>query len=442
MMSGLASTEQQDYENLVTDLRRAFRKARKHKANTGSCIRCMMEIEEELDELARTILDGTYAMRPSICFIVTTPVLREVIAADFRDRVVHHYIFDYLNSQLERELIEDCYSCREGKGTGYGVDRLKHHILSCSQNYTRECWALQLDISGYFMSIDRWKLYTMAMELMVRIGRQRNKQGTMLRDLSKHRLVEVLLAKVILYDPLANCEVRDRKNLYDRLPHSKSLRYSPPGVGLPIGNLTSQMFSNLYMNGFDQWVKRVLKVKHYGRYVDDSFYISTDKDRLLGLVPVIDAYLQQHCGLRLNLNKTKLTEVKMGVSFLGIHLKPHRRYVRRDTLSRIRQRAQAMEQVNERRLDNEDVRIQLLSSANSMLGVLNHTQSFYVRTSLFGFYPLYTFAHGCTGMKKFVLNIEDELFLREALFLIRGSGAYPPCLYQCSRMACKRSLTF
>ena len=394
-------TVSKDYEELVTDLRRAYRKARKHKAGTGSCIRCSMELEDELDELATTILDGSYAMRPSICFLVSSPVIREVIAADFRDRIVHHYLFDYLNIQLERELIEDCYSCRDGKGTGYGVDRLEHHIRSCSQNYTRECWVLQLDISGYFMSINRWRLYTMAMELMVRIGRQRDKKDRLLKDLPKHRIVEQLLAKVILYNPLDNCEIRDLQNLYPLLPRTKSLRYAPPGIGLPIGNLTSQMFSNLYMNGFDQWVKRSLKVKHYGRYVDDTFYVSRDREWLLSLVPDIEERLESYYGLHLNIAKTKLTEARKGVSFLGIHLKPYRRYVKGKTLTRMRRQARDMENISLSELSNEHVRMRLLAQANSMLGVLNHTRSFLLRKSLFGHYPLYTFACGTEGMRKF-----------------------------------------
>ena len=369
----------------------------------------LSRVEEELDSLATTILNDSYVMRPSICFLVSSPVMREIIAADFRDRIVHHYLFDYLNPQLERELIEDCYSCREGKGTGYGVDRLEHHIRSCSQNYTRECWVLQLDISAYFMSINRWRLYTMAMELMVRIGRQRDRKGRLLKDLPKHRIVERLLAKVILYDPLENCEIRDLQNLYPLLPRSKSLRFAPQGIGLPIGNLTSQMFSNLYMNGFDQWVKRCLKVKHYGRYVDDSFYISTDKEWLKTLVDRIDGYLQEHLHIRLNRSKTKLTEVRKGVSFLGIHLKPHRRYVREKTLIRMRQQARDMENISQLQLSNDHVRMRLLAQANSMLGVLNHTRSFLLRKNLFGHYPLYTFAIGCQGMRKFEIPKHKEM---------------------------------
>ena len=392
------------YEQLVSDLRRAYKEARKQKANTGSCIRCSIEEEVEIDELARTVIDGSYAMRPSICFLVDVPVIREVIAADFRDRIIHHYLFDYLNSQLERELIEDCYSCRKGKGTGYGVDRLEHHIRSCSQNYTREAWALQLDISGYFMSIDRWKLYVMAMELMARIGRKRNREGILLKDLPKHHLVERLLATVILYDPMQNCEIRDWKGLFAQLPRKKSLRYAPEGIGLPIGNLTSQMFSNLYMNCFDQWVKRYLKVKHYGRYVDDSFYISTDREWLLSLVPQIDAYLRTNLGLHLNLAKTKLTEIHQGVTFLGIHIKPFRRFLKTESLQRMRQRVKEMTTISKVSLEKEDIQHLLLSKANSMLGMLSGTSSYNLRKELFLSYPMYTIAHGNRGMRKFEMN--------------------------------------
>lgn len=396
------------YAQVVTDLRRAFREARRHKATTVSCIRCSMEIEEELDLLARSIIDGSYAMRPSLCFIVTNPVLREVIAAEFRDRIVHHYVYDYLNPWLERELIEDSYSCRDGKGTGYGVDRLEHHIRSCSHNYTRECWVLQLDISGYFMNIDRRRLYLMAMELMRRIGRHRDKEGRLLGSLPKHRLVERLLATIILYDPMANCTLRDPEDLMARLPHSKSLRFSPPGAGLPIGNLTSQMFSNLYLNGFCHWVKRYLKVRHFGHYVDDSFYVSTDREWLLSLIPRIDGYLRQHLGLHLNMAKTKLTEARQGVTFLGVHLKPYRRYLRHDTLRRMRQQVAEMGNVSRRSLDGREMQESLLSSANSMLGLLNHTASFNLRKMLFPNYPMYVFAHGSRGMRKFELNTDQS----------------------------------
>lgn len=400
------------YRELLADLRRAYLNAREHKARTGSCIRCSIDIEEELDTLARTIIDGSYTIRPSVCFLVKSPVLREIIAAEFRDRIVHHYVFNYLNPHLERELITDCYSCRLKKGTSYGVDRLEHHIRSCSQNYTRECWVLQLDISGYFMSIDRKRLCRMALALMDRIGSKRDRKGRLLSSYARHGFVRQLLPTIIMHDPLTDCDIRDWKGLYSQLPRSKSLRYSAPDCGLPIGNLTSQMFSNLYMNGFDQWVKRVLKVRHYGRYVDDSYYLSTDREWLLGLVPQIDDYLQRELGIRLNRKKTKIMEVKQGVAFLGTYIKPYRRYMRSDTLQRIRQQIDAMKGIPYRKLRRASTRERLLASANSFLGVMSHTASFNIALRLFSHYPMFRIADATRGMMKFRLSNEKVSAIR------------------------------
>lgn len=400
------------YRELLADLRHAYLNAREHKAGTGSCIRCSIDIEEELDTLARTIMDSSYTIRPSVCFLVKSPVLREIIAAEFRDRIVHHYVFNYLNPHLELELITDCYSCRVKKGTSFGVDRLEHHIRSCSQNYTRECWVLQLDISGYFMSIDRRRLCQMALALMDRIGRKRDPQGRLYSSYARHGFVAQLLPTIIMHDPLKDCDLRDMKGLYEQLPRSKSLRYSAPDCGLPIGNLTSQMFSNLYMNGFDQWVKRVLKVRHYGRYVDDSYYLSTDRDWLLSLVPQVDDYLQRELGIRLNRKKTKLTEVRLGISFLGTTLKPYRRYMRNDTLLRIRQQVSTMQGVPYRKLRRSSTRERLLASANSYLGLMSHTASFNIAMDMFRNYPMYRFADATHRMTKFKVSAEKIMLLR------------------------------
>lgn len=395
--------QQADYLLLVCYLQRAYRDARRNKAGTNNCIRFGMEREEEICELAHSIQEHRYVMRPSICFLVTDPVMREVIAADFRDRLVHHLIFNFLNPHLERLLIYDSYSCRKGKGTGFGIDRLEHHIRSCSHNFTRPCYALQIDISSYFMSIDRWKLYGMVQELMVMIGAKRDKKGRFLRDTKLYGWVAYLLKMVVLYDPMANCEYRDPKRLFLQLPATKSLLNSPEGVGLPIGNLTSQLFSNLYLNGFDHYMKRVLKVRHYGRYVDDAFCIGNDPDWLLSLVPKADAYLRQYLGLHLNLKKTKLTDVCQGVSYLGIHLKPYRRYVKTKTLKRMQANVARMNRTPVYKLRDHRVREELLSKANSLLGILNQTRSYNIKRRLFRNSILFQFAYGDKYMNKFIL---------------------------------------
>lgn len=395
-------TKEQEYQLLVQYLLAAYRDARRHKAGTNNCIRFGMNREEEICELAQVILERRYAPRPSICFLVTSPVMREVVAADFRDRIVHHLIFNFLNPYMERLLIYDCYSCRKGKGTDFGVNRLEHHIRSCSRNYTRKCWVLQLDISGYFMSIDRAKLHHMACELMVFIGSKRNRYDRPLRDTLLYQWVYYLMELVIYHDPLQGCDYRDPERLFEQLPHSKSLRYSPPGFGLPIGNLTSQLFSNLYMNRFDHFVKRQLKVKHYGRYVDDSYYVDTNPKRLLSYVPLANEFLRRELGINLNLGKTKLTEASCGVAFLGVYLKPHRRYLKHQTLRRMRLKVDYMKGVPKRRLLDHAMRDQLLASANSYLGVLGHTASFQIAQTLFDSYPMFHFADATRWMTKFV----------------------------------------
>ena len=102
---------------------------------------------------------ATYAIGQSICFIVDKPVKREIFAADFRDRIVHHLIFNYINAIFEKHFIKDSYSCRAGKGTSQGIERVDHFIRSCSENYHKDCWILKLDIKGYFMAMDRNILY-------------------------------------------------------------------------------------------------------------------------------------------------------------------------------------------------------------------------------------------------------------------------------------------
>lgn len=400
-------TDEKLYIALTTQLLVAYRHARRHKGSSNSCISFSTDLENGLDELARTIVSRNYTIKRSVRFAVQSPVLREVIAANFRDRIPHHYIFDYVNPHLELELIDDCYSCRIGRGTSYGVKRLEHHIRSCSENYTRPCWVLQLDISGYFMSIDRQRLLKKADALMDRIGRKRDAQGCLLADTYRHQTVAYLLRIVILHDPLSNCEVRDRANLLQLLPPSKSLTHSAPGVGMPIGNLTSQMLSNLYLNEFCHYVKRQLHVRHFGEYVDDTYYVGNDPQWLLSLVPEVDRYLQSE-GLHLNLKKTKLTNIYLGVSFLGIHLKPFRRYVKKETLKRIHQQVELLRHVPPSVLADKKVCHHLLSSANSFLGVLVKTSSYRMRCSLFPNYPMFAIANGAPGMKKFIMKNKDK----------------------------------
>ena len=327
------------YYELYADLLRAYRLACRHKGATNNRLRFELRREELLSELTASILRREYVPAPSTRFIVTEPVTREVIAANFRERVVHHYIDEYLSPYLERILIYDCYSCRKYKGISAGVERLEHHIRSCSQNYTKPCYVLKLDIRSYFMSISRDILYAKAQRLLRWIGRQTDPQTGRRNDATdRFRIVSYLTGQVIHCDPLDGCVYRGDPKLLGRLPASKSLARSPEGCGLPIGNLTSQLFSNLYLNDFDHYMKERLGLKHYGRYVDDFYIVHNDLGYLLSLIPAIGRFLRDDAALSLHPDKTKLANVLGGIAFLGSYIKPYRRYVLHRTVFRIREK--------------------------------------------------------------------------------------------------------
>ena len=227
---------------------------------------------------------------------------------------------------FEPAFIYDSYSCRKGKGTLFGIERLEHHIRSCSGNHHKECWVLKLDIKGYFMAIDRGVLYGLIMRRLNRL-------------LSEGRLPEgfdidtvlFLLHKVVFLDPTKGCRIKGSLKDWRGLPDSKSLFHAPPGCGLPIGNLTSQLFSNIYLNELDQFCKRELGFRHYGRYVDDFYLVDDSKERLEGAVPLIDDFLRTHLRLSLNASKTRIIPSLCGVPFLGAVACPNGRFLRSRT---------------------------------------------------------------------------------------------------------------
>lgn len=314
-------------DTLLEDLFRAYFDARKHKRNTRNQLRFEMDLEANLIELYNQIRNREYRVGPSVCFMVEHPVKREIFAADFRDRVVHHLLYNYISPMFERTFIADSYSCLKNKGTLYGIERLEHHIRSCSDNYRERCYVLKLDIQGYFMNIDRRIMYETIERVMRKMGPRRSHKGKPWNELLDYDLIFFLLREIVFNDPTENCIIRGSRAKWADLPRSKSLFTSPKGCGLPIGNLTSQLFSNIYLNDFDHFVKRRLGHRHYGRYVDDFYIIHRDKELLKRHIREIDAYLKEHLGLTLHPKKIYLQEISKGVTFLGAVVKPYRRYM-------------------------------------------------------------------------------------------------------------------
>lgn len=245
----------------MEDVFEAYFECRKKKRNTCNALAFESDYERRCVELWREINAGTYRPSRSIAFIINKPVKREIFAADFRDRVVHHLIARRLVPLLEEKFINDSYSTRKGKGTLYGIEHVAEHIRLCSENYTKECYILKIDIRSFFMKISKRRLYDLTEELL------HERYGG--NDLA---ILLYLLRETIFNRPEKNCIRKTPPQSWRGLPKDKSLFHSDGSCGLPIGNLTSQLLALNFLDGLDHLISEEWGVKHYGRYVDDMVF--------------------------------------------------------------------------------------------------------------------------------------------------------------------------
>ena len=363
-------------ERLLTDLFRAYRDARRNKRGKAYQLKFEYNVEDSLVALRDELISATYKPKPSTCFIIHDPKTREVFAAGFRDRIVHHLFYNYTHILFERTFIADSYSCIKGRGTHYGIDRLKRHIRSVSAGWSRPCYVLKTDIRGYFMAINRGRLLELCRDTMEKMRDHRSDgKGMTWGERIDYPFVGYLLETIVNADPTEGCVMRGSPSDWDCLPAEKSMTHAAPGCGLPIGNLSSQLFSNVYMNVFDQYVKRTLGCRHYGRYVDDAYIVDRDRERLKALIPGMTRFLRERLGLTLNADKTRIYDAREGVEFLGAYIRPFRAYVSSASLRRIRRKAMIVPKGDRRHLE---------SAVNSLLGVMSHYNSYRLRRVLFG----------------------------------------------------------
>lgn len=392
--------------DLIEDIFKAYFDARTGKRNSTNQLRFELDLEENLVALYHEIKERHYRVGRSICFMVEYPVKREVFAADFRDRVVHHLLFNYISPIFERIFIDDCYSCRKGKGTLFGIKRLDKHIRSCSHNYTRDCYVLKLDLQGYFMNINRQILYDSILQTLERYGYLEMPDSIHWEDSEEYELVRYLLPLIVFNEPTLNCICRGDMSGWEGLPPSKSLFHSPPGCGLPIGNLTSQLFSNIYLTPFDNYVKRTLGIKHYGRYVDDFFLVHEDREVLKQLIPGLRDYLWETLHVRLHPNKIVLQHYKHGVDFLGAVVKPGRLYIQ----NRAKRRFAAEMYYWESNLDANrappDAYLQgMRASINSYLGIMQHFCTLNIKKEAVRRCPqVFLYGYFGNGLNKYILR--------------------------------------
>lgn len=217
-------------------------------------------------------------------FKITDPKPRDIHKASVRDRLLHHALYRKLYPLFERTFIADSYSCRDNKGVHKALERFTKFARIVSRNHTRTVWVLKCDIRKFFASID----HSVLKEILARYIPDQD--------------INWLLAVII-----------------------DSFSSKRPEVGLPLGNLTSQLLVNIYMNEFDQFAKHQIKARYYIRYADDFVTFSEDRDWLISLLPRIDTFLKERLRLTLHPNKVSIATVPSGIDFLGwVHFPDHR----------------------------------------------------------------------------------------------------------------------
>ena len=267
----------------IENLLEAWKEFIRGKRNKQDVQEFSFNLMDNILTLHNDLANHTYTHGGYQAFNICDPKPRNIHKAKVRDRLLHHAIYRILYPFFDRAFIADSYSCRLNKGTHKAINCFRSFSYKVSQNNTRTCWILKCDIRKFFASIDHQTL--------------------------KEILSSYIPDKDILW-------------LLDRVIDSFEAK---PGIGLPLGNLTSQLLVNIYLNEFDQFLKHKLKAKYYIRYADDFVIMSEDKEWLENLVTQIQNFLSEELKLELHPNKVFIQTLASGVDFLGwINFLDHR----------------------------------------------------------------------------------------------------------------------
>lgn len=297
----------------------------------------VQEFERHLERnifcLSRELRVQTYKHSPYESFLIQDPKVRHIRKACVRDRLVHQAVYSVLTKIYDPRFLDDVYSSRIGKGTHAGVDALCRMARKVSKNYTRECWVLKCDVRKFYDSVDHAILLDLLMKTV------------------KDKAAAWLLTEII---ESFHCE-------------------GTLGLGLPIGNLTSQVFTNVYLNELDQFIKHTLHIKHYVRFADDFVLLAERKGDLESILPRIQAFLSEHLKLELHPKKIILRPLHQGIDFLGYVTLPHHRVLRTKTKRRmLRKLYERHEGYSKGEVSEES----LNQTIQSYLGMISHADTF------------------------------------------------------------------
>ncbi|MBU1345262.1 MAG: reverse transcriptase/maturase family protein [Proteobacteria bacterium] len=310
----------------VNNLLEAWKEFEKEKRSRKDVQVFSMNLMDNIFALHRDLADQAYQHGGYQAFKICDPKPRDIHKARVRDRLLHHAVHRALYPFFERTFIADSYSCQLDKGTHKAVKKLKLFVARASNNNIGTCYALKCDIKKFFASIDH----------------------------------KILLKILTEYIPDS-----DTLWLLEKIISSFSAK---PNVGLPLGNLTSQLFVNIYMNKFDQFIKHKLKAKQYVRYADDFVIIDSSAKRLCEFIVPIKEFLKTELKLELHPYKVKIRKFGQGIDFLGYIVLPHYTILRTKTKKRMFRKIKHHKEQFELGLISEETFNQSLQSYYGILG--------------------------------------------------------------------------
>jgi len=332
------------FEDIISleNLFSAWDKFKKDKQKKRDVQLFEWKLEENIFKLHRDLKYRRYKHGAYTSFYINDPKQRHIHKANVRDRVLHHAVSTVLNSIFDPTFISNSFSCRVGKGTHKGLNVLAKMIKQVSGNYFKPCFILKCDVKKFFETID-------------------------------HRILLNIISKRI--------KDNDAMWLLEKIIESLASKYSTifKRKGIPIGNLTSQLFANIYLNEFDQFVKHKLRVKHYIRYTDDFIIVAKEKSYLEDLIFPIYSFLLNKLILKLHPRKIIIHKLHQGADFLGYVLLPHYRLIRTKTKQRIIRKLEERVKGYRNGLISKQT---LNQSFQSYLGVLSHASSHKFRKKL------------------------------------------------------------
>jgi|SRR3989344_66382 len=310
----------------------AWREFRKGKRSKSDVAHFELRLEDNLFMLHRTLLSGAWKPEPYSKFLIHDPKLRTIHKAAVRDRVLYQAVYRVLYPIFDTAFVHDSYSSRDYKGVHRGVERVQGFIRRASRNYTQSAFILKCDIRKFFDSIDHEVL-----------------RGIIFRKIKDPRL----------------------QSLVRQILDSFQVQVTE-GKGLPLGNVTSQLFANIYLNELDQFAKHALEARYYARYCDDFIIVHNSREYLTDCIGTLNTFCRELLRLELHPKKIFIRKVKQGVDFLGYAILEGRLVVRTSTKRRIFRKIGEID-----RLCNKgEVTVEYAgASLQSYLGVLSHAKS-------------------------------------------------------------------